>query len=76
MRVSFSLCLPLMIATAVACSGDTSYAGPASSLTVLGGNAASPTGTSVAHFEAPRSVGTPKAEVVRVRHSGGIPKPR
>lgn len=65
MRFSL-LCLPFVLA-AVACSGDTSYAGPASSLTVLGGNAAPPAG-SVAHFEAPRSVGTPKAEVVRVRH--------
>ena len=74
MRFSL-LCLPFALA-AVACSGDTSYAGPASSLTVLGGNAASPTGTSVAHFEAPRSIGTPKAEVVRIRHSGADPKAR
>jgi hypothetical protein len=66
MRLSL-LCLPFALA-AVACSGDTSYAGPASSLTILGGNAASPAGASVAQFEAPRSVGTPKAELVRVRH--------
>jgi hypothetical protein len=74
MRFSL-LCLPFVLA-AVACSGDTSYAGPASSLTVLGGNAASPAGASVAHFEAPRSIGTPKAEVVRIRHSGVDPKAR
>lgn len=76
MRFSLSLCLPLALAATVACSGDTSYAGPASSLTVLGGNAASPAGAGVAQFEAPRSIGTPKAEVARVRHSGRTSKSR
>jgi hypothetical protein len=66
MRFSL-LCLAFALA-AVACSGDTSYAGPASSVTVLGGNAASPTVGGVAHFEPPRSVGTPKAELARVRY--------
>jgi hypothetical protein len=74
MRFSL-LCLPFVLA-AVACSGDTSYAVPASSLTVLGGNAAPPAGSSVAHFEAPRSIGTPEAEVVRIGHTGVDPRAR
>ena len=74
MRISFSLCLSLLIATATACTSDTSFAGSAPSLTVLGGNAASPATAGVAHFEPPRSVGTPLAEVARVRRSGEIRK--